>query len=135
MRTAIIAATILATAGAASANAADPCRGLDTALTEARKQAYLPIVAGSIDADVAPAEVEVADFLTDGGWIVVGAFVPVADGEGFFFYERAGSRLRFHDVWGGMAEPSEAADIAAWAGALGVPAPLARCFAHRVTGG
>lgn len=135
MRTGIIAAAILATVGAAPANAADPCRGLDTALSEARKQAYRPIVAGSTGADVAPAQVEIADFLTDGGWIVVGAFVPVADGEGYFFFERSGGRLRFHDVWGGMAEPSEAAEIAAWAGTLGAPPPLARCFAHRVTGG
>ena len=136
MRTAIVVASMVAAAaGAGPATAADACRGIDTTLTEARRQAYAPIVVGSIGTEVAASEVDLEDFLKDGDWIVVGAVVPVADGEGFFFYERAGSKLTFRDVWGGMADPSEAGEIAAWAEALGAPRALARCFANRVSGG
>jgi hypothetical protein len=126
---------LLCLAAAGQASAKDRCHGVDTALTEARRQAYAPLVAESVTRQASPAEVQIADFLRFGDWIVVGAEVPVADGEGFFFYRRDGDRLRFLDVWGGYADASEAGDVADWAEALGAPPVLAACFASRAVVG
>lgn len=117
-------------AGAGVACAAAPCRGVDESLTDARRQAYAPIVAGATQANLKPSDVTVLHFLAEGDWIVVGASVPAADGEGYFFFERIGDKLRFHDVWGGVAERSEAGEVAAWARRPGAPAGLSRCFAE-----
>jgi hypothetical protein len=129
MRTSIPAALLVAAAGT-SAGAADPCAGVDTHLTAERKQAYAPLVAGSVTGKVSPSEVVIEDFLRLDDWIVVGAEVPSADGEGFFFFQKTGDKLRLHDVWGGYADPSEAGEIADWARGLGAPAGLATCFAN-----
>lgn len=113
--------------------AAAPCAGVDTALTEAREAASAPLVAQSVSAEVAAKDVSVGHYFAEGAWFVIGAEIPVADGEGYFFFERAGGAARLHDVWGGYADPSEAGALADWARALGAPDALARCFADVVT--
>jgi len=121
--------------GAGAACAATPCAGVDEALGDARRKAYAPIVAGAMASNLKPSDVTIERFLAEGDWIIVGAEVPVADGEGYFFFERVGDKLRFHDVWGGYADPSEAGEVAGWARKLGAPAGLARCFAAYAAGG
>lgn len=127
-----LAVLALLAASSAPALAGDPCAGIDTTLTDARRAAYAPIVAGTTAAHVKAADVTVGHYLAGGGWIVVGAFVPVADGEGYSFFERVDDKLHFRDVWGGVAERSEAGEVAAWAQGLGAPAGLSRCFASTV---
>lgn len=130
-----LAALALVIGATGAASAAVPCTGVDTRLTDARRQSYAPLVAGALTERVGSSEVAIRHYLADGGWGVLGAEVPVADGEGFFFFERTGDKLRLRDTWAGYADPSELAELAEWARKLGAPETLARCFAHEAVAG
>lgn len=72
--------------------------------------------------------------MADGRWRLVWA-TPAGSETGVFFFRRTAGGYRLADTWGGVALASERAATAAWAGKLGVPAGLARCFADRVVDG
>lgn len=111
--------------------AASPCKGVDTTLTEQRKSDYAALIADALDQDIMPSKVSVMDFMQSGTWAVVYAEVPVAD-PGYFFFDFSSGKAEFKDVWGGIAEKSEAAEIAKWARDLGTNKTIASCFADTV---
>ena len=117
---------------AAPARAA-PCPGVDQSLTAARKQEYARLVADDLRGDVQPRRIKVLAFMGQAPWSVAYVSTPVSD-NGYFFFEETRRAKRFKDVWGGMAEPSERPQIAAWARKLGAPKQLAQCFAFHATG-
>lgn len=113
------------------AGAAQPCAGVDTDLTDARKAEYAALVAKSLNAKVKPSAVGVSRYMGSGAWSAVYASTPVAD-DGVLFFEVADGKKQFKDVWGGVADPSERQDLIKWAKDLGAPVNLAKCFAHVV---
>ncbi len=114
------------------AMAADPaCDGVDTALTDSRKQEYAALVAGALENAVEPSAVTISSFMASGAWSAVYAATPVAD-DGVLFFEDAGGEKQFKDVWGGMALPEDRPELIAFATELGAPESLAKCFAHIV---
>ncbi|MCO5066895.1 MAG: hypothetical protein M9924_21235 [Rhizobiaceae bacterium] len=114
-----------------AALAADHCKGVDTKLTAQREADYAKLVAKSLDRNVKPSKVDVQDFKQSGTWTVVFAEVPVAD-PGYFFFDSSSGKPVFKDVWGGVAEKSEAPEIAKWARNLGANKTIASCFADTV---
>ncbi|NHN85862.1 hypothetical protein GOB93_14600 [Acetobacter musti] len=104
------------------------CRGVDTALTEARRQEYAVLVAGALNGRVRSSQVTISAFMQAGVWSAVRVATPVADDGVLFFVERQGEK-QFRDVWGGWAQPSERRQLSRWARRLGAPDLLARCFA------
>ena len=64
-------------------------------------------------------------------WRIIWA-TPAASEQGVFFFHRNRSSYRLLHTWGGVALPSDRAHIVAWAVNLGVPAPVARCFAAKL---
>lgn len=116
-----------------AAAAAAPCPGVDTSLSEDQKQEYAQLVASAVGNGVAPAQVNIIEYMQSGSWSAVHASTPQTD-PGFLFFETAGGRPQFKEAWGGMASPSEAPQLIAWAKDLGAPDALARCFAQNVTG-
>ena len=116
------------------ASAAAPCAGVDQALTSARKQEYAALVATFLSNKAKPSEIKVMGFMQDGAWSVAYVSTPVSD-DGYVFFQETKGAKRAKDVWGGMAQPSEQPEIAAWAKKLGAPDNLARCFALHATGG
>lgn len=115
----------------AGALAANPCDGIDNKLTAQRKSDYAKLVAKSLDQKVRPSKVEVQDLMQSGTWTVVYADVSVAD-PGYFFFDSSSGKPVFKDVWGGVAEKSEAPEIAKWARDLGANNKIASCFASTV---
>ena len=115
------------------ASAATPCVGVDEALTSARKQEYAALVADFLRNKAKPSQIKIMGFMREGAWSVTYAATPVRD-DGYVFFEQTQGGKRGKDVWGGMGEPSEQPEIAAWAKKLGAPDNLARCFARRATG-
>lgn len=109
------------------AAAAWACAGVDTALTDARKQEYAKLVSAATDGKAAPATVSISAFMKSGDWSAVYAATQIAD-DGVFFFHNG----NFEDVWGGMAEESERGEVVAWAEKLGAPSDLAQCFADTV---
>lgn len=113
------------------ATAADPCKDVDAELTSQRKSDYARLIAKSLDQNVSPSKVDVEEFMQSGTWTVVFADVPVAD-PGYFFFDSSTGKPVFQDVWGGIAEKSEAPEIAKWARDLGANKTIASCFAYAV---
>lgn len=116
------------------ASAATPCADVDQALTSARKQEYAGLVASFLRNKAKPAQIKVMGFMQEGAWSVAYVSTPVSD-DGYVFFQETQGAKHGKDVWGGMAQPSEQPEIAAWAKKLGAPDNLARCFALRATGG
>lgn len=113
-------------------SAADqPCAGVDTRLTDARKQEYAALVAAAVTVKVRPSTVSFQSFITSGSWSAVYALTPETEW-GFFFFETVGNQKRFKDVWGGFAVPEDRPELIKWARTLGAPENLAQCFAHVV---
>jgi hypothetical protein len=127
---AIVVVILMTSAGARAQGA---CRGVDQKLTSSGKQEYAALVAQDMRGKVKPSQVEVLGFMKEGAWTVAYVSTPVSDDGYFFFAEERGTK-RAKDVWGGMAQPSERPEIAAWAEKLGAPERLARCFALHATG-
>jgi hypothetical protein len=113
--------------------AASTCTGVDTRLTKQRRTDYAKLVANSLNQNVKPSKVDVKQFMQAGTWTVVYAYVPVAD-PGYFFFDTSTGKSEFKDVWGGVAEKSEAPEILKWATKLGANKPIASCFADSVAG-
>ena len=113
--------------------AGQACRGVDTRLTKQRRVDYAKLVAESLDQNVKPSAVEVTRFMRAGAWTVVYANVPVAD-PGYFFFDSSAGKPRFKDVWGGVAQKSEAPEIFKWATKLGANKAIASCFRDTVAG-
>ncbi len=69
-----------------------------------------------------------------GDWLAVWA-TPAERERGVYFIRRVDGQPRFLEVWGGMAEPEDQAEIAAWARGLDpdMPVALADCFAQTIT--
>ena len=116
-----------------AALAASACHGVDTKLNDQRKTDYAKLVAKSLNQNVRPSKVDVQGFMQSGTWTIVYAAVPVAD-PGYFFFDSSTGHLVFRDVWGGVAEKSEAPEIAKWARDLGANKTIATCFVDSVTG-
>jgi hypothetical protein len=116
-----------------TASAATPCAGVDQALTSARKQEYATLVASFLSNKAKPAQIKVMAFMREGAWSVAYVSTPVSD-DGYVFFQETQGANHGKDVWGGMAQPSEQPEIAAWAKKLGAPDNLARCFALHATG-
>jgi hypothetical protein len=115
------------------AHAGPACRGVDTRLTKQRRVDYGKRIAESLNQNVKPSTVDVKGFMQAGTWTVVYAYVPVAD-PGYFFFESSTGRPQFKDVWGGVAQKSEAPGIFKWAAKLGTNKAIASCFADTVAG-
>lgn len=111
--------------------AAWACEGVDTALTEARKQEYAKLVSAATDGKAASGTVSISAFMKSGGWSAVYASTEISD-DGVFFFRDAGGSRQFRDVWGGTVDESEREDVVTWAEKLGAPGNLARCFADAV---
>ncbi|WP_147393029.1 hypothetical protein [Paracoccus siganidrum] len=130
---------VLAATGApALAEGVDPCAGIDTNLTDKRAREYAHLIVDAFSKDLKPSErfkpsdVEVESFLGGGHWSAVNASIPTAD-MAMFFFQEVGGKKQFKDVWGGIAEASEAPQLIEWAEDLGAPHNFATCFADQVT--
>jgi hypothetical protein len=113
------------------ADAGPACKGVDMRLTKQRRIDYAKLVAESLNQNVKPSTVD--KFMQAGAWTVVYADVPTAD-PGYFFFESSKGQPRFKDVWGGVAQKSEAPEIFKWATKLGANKAIASCFADTVAG-
>jgi hypothetical protein len=113
--------------------AGQACKDVDTRLTKQRRVNYAKLVAESLDQNVKPSTVDVTRFMQAGTWTVVYANVPVAD-PGYFFFESSRGQPQFKDVWGGVAQKSEAPEIFKWATKLGANKAIASCFRDTVAG-
>jgi hypothetical protein len=130
----VLAFSVLAGAVQAAcqpAQAESACRGVDTHLTKLRRADYAKLIAESLDRNVKPSNVDVDKFMQAGTWTVVYADVPDAD-PGYFFFDSSTGKPEFKDVWGGVAEKSEAPEIFKWATKLGANKAIASCFADTV---
>lgn len=133
-----IVMALAATGAPAVAEGVDPCAGIDTNLTDKRAREYAHLIVDAFSKDLKPSErfkpsdVEVGSFLESGEWSAVNASIPTAD-MAMFFFQEVGGKKQFKDVWGGIAEASEAPQLIKWAEDLGAPRNLATCFADQVT--
>lgn len=130
----ILAFSILAGIGHVAcqpAHAGTACRGVDTRLTKQRRVDYRKLVAESLNQNVKPSTVDVYEFMQAGTWTMVYATVPVAD-PGYFFFDSSAGRPQFKDVWGGVAQKSDAPEIFKWATKLGANKAIASCFTDAV---
>ena len=117
---------------AIAGHAGQACRGVDTRLTKQRRVDYGKLVAErTLNQNVKPSTVDVYEFMQAGTWTMVYATVPVAD-PGYFFFDSSAGRPRFKDVWGGVAQRSEAPEIFKWATKLGANKAIASCFTDAV---
>jgi hypothetical protein len=116
-----------------SADAGPACKGVDMRLTKQRRVDYAKRVAESLNQNVKPSTVDVTKFMQAGTWTVVYADAPVAE-PGYFFFESSKGQPQFKDVWGGVAQKSEAPEIFKWATKLGANKAIASCFADTVAG-
>lgn len=105
----------------------DPCDGMDTQLTNARRHEYAELVSGAMEHKVRPGKVEVSSFTGGDAWSVVLASTPIAD-PGYFFFESVDGRQVFKDVWAGVAEQDEVPGVVQWVEDLGAPESFAKCF-------
>ncbi|XSG82577.1 MAG: hypothetical protein ACPW61_02015 [Methyloligella sp. ZOD6] len=124
----IVALMLTGAIASGSAYAADPCKGVEQTITDAKKREYSQLVAKSMTGKVKPSQVGLSNVLESGSWSAVYASTPVAD-DGVFFFQNKKNK----DVWGGWADPSERPELIDWAKQLGAPDDLARCFAQIVT--
>ncbi|WP_448955018.1 hypothetical protein [Labrys neptuniae] len=113
------------------ADAGFSCEGVDTHLTKQRRVEYARLIAGSLGTKIQPSKVDVMKYMQAGTWTVAYASVPVAD-PGYFFFETSAGTPKFKDVWGGVADKSEAPEIFKWATKLGANKNIASCFANTV---
>lgn len=127
----VLLVALLAPSAAATSTA--PCTGVDTSLTEDRKQQYAQLVAAAVGKGVEPEQVVISKYMQSGIWSAVYASTPETD-DGVLFFEATGGQPRFKDVWGGMADASAMPRLIAWATNIGAPEALAQCFAETVTG-
>lgn len=105
----------------------DPCNGMDTQLTSARKHEYAGLVSGAMDRKVRPGKVDVSMFTGSEAWSMVLASTPIAD-PGYFFFESVDGRKVFKDVWAGVAEQDDVPGVVQWVQGLGAPESFAKCF-------
>lgn len=118
--------SLLLAMGAAAAQ--DVCANIEQPLTDALKQEYAGLAAAALDGGGTPDQIEVDTILQSGAWSV--AYVTPPEMEpGYMFFEKAGGKKEFKDVWGGFATVSEQPETAKWAETLGAPADLSACFA------
>jgi hypothetical protein len=115
------------------AHAGLACKGVDMRLTKQRRVDYAKLVAESLNQNVKPSSVDVTKFMQAGTWTVVYADVPTTE-PGYFFFESSRGQPQFKDVWGGVAQKSEAPEIFKWATKLGANKAIASCFRDTVAG-
>ncbi|MEG4645753.1 hypothetical protein VB636_23785 [Paracoccus sp. APAP_BH8] len=115
------------------AQASEACDGVARIQDDAGRNAFRAFVTGALTEPPPASQIVVDDVLRQGAWTIVGAEIPDADGVGYFLYQERGGKQMFYGIWGGMADPSEAAEVAKWATDQGAPAALARCFASMAT--
>lgn len=110
--------------------AASPCDGVDRSLTNERKAALAPAIAGQLKAK----RVNVLQSFRYGKWSIIYVDNHQWD-NGFLFYSGAPQRSHYITVWGGVALPNEEREIRKWTlkNAAGIPPRLAGCFAWHVT--
>jgi hypothetical protein len=123
--------------------AADSCRGVDRALSDAQRAAFVPAIERHLNRQLAPAvgqsiHLEAGDILQlfrVGRWHIVHVVSHVSD-EPFLFYRSPPPASAAYDlVWAGAATMDEGPSTAAWVetGMPGIPSRLAKCFAWYVT--
>lgn len=117
------------------AHASGACDHVSRIDNATERNAFRAYVTGALSEPPDPAQVTIADVLQQVPWTIVGAEIPDADGVGYFLYQAQGAKQLFYGIWGGMADPLEAGEVARWATDQGAPPELARCFASIATGG
>lgn len=127
VRSALIAAFVMATFGA---RAATPCDGVDHSLTRERSAALASAIAKQENVP----HVDVLQSFRFRGWSIIYVETYQSD-EVFLFY--AHDPLRNHTIteWSGAARIDEGNIIEKWAktNAPGIPSKLAGCFSWYVT--
>lgn len=119
-----------------AAVAAGPCATASTGLTQSQRTMFARSISSNLSNPQPPSHIKVEKAFTIANWTAVWA-TPANSEQGVFFYSKEKSGLVYHDVWGGVALPSEQRDVAQWVMKLSptVPASFAQCFAHKVTAG
>lgn len=115
------------------AQASGACDGVSRVGDAAGKDAFRPFISGALTEPPPASQIAIAEVLQREAWTIVGAEIPDADGVGYFLYRKQSGKQLFYGTWGGMAEPSEAGEVARWATDQGAPSALAECFASIVT--
>lgn len=113
------------------AHTTDLCATVNQQLTSALKKNYASLISKSLNGKVNPSKVEVDSIMQSGTWTIVYASTPIAD-PGYFFFDSSTGKNLFKDVWGGIAEKGEAAEIEKWALNLGANKAISSCFAYTV---
>lgn len=114
-----------------SAWSSSPCGGVDRSLTEGRKAALAPKIAGQLHVQSA----EVYESFRLGNWTILFVDSPEADAASLF-YSHDPSSSRYVALWGGgAAPPFEEENVRNWVfkNVPGIPRKLATCFAWYVT--
>lgn len=117
------------------AHASGACDHVNRIENTNERNSFRAFVTGALSAPPDPAQVTIVNVLQHAPWTIVGAEIPDADGVGYFLYQAQDTKQLFYGIWGGMADPSEAGEVARWATDQGSPPELARCFASIATGG
>jgi len=127
VRSALIAAFVMATFGAC---AASPCDGVDRSLTTERSVALAPEIAEQEHVPM----VDVLQSFRFRGWSIIYVNTYQSD-ETFLFYAHDPLSSHYITEWSGGARLDEEQTIRKWVreNAPGIPSKLAGCFAWHVT--
>jgi hypothetical protein len=119
-----------------SAIAANPCASVSTTLSAAEKKMYAQSISSNLTKWEPPAQIKIEKAISLKNWTAVWA-TPKNTEQGIFFYSQEKSGLKFHDVRGGFALPSDKPNIVRWIKKLSssVPDDFAECAAETITGG
>ncbi len=114
--------------------ATGPCSKVSTTLTPQLRKMYARSLSSHLTSGQSPAQIHVQRLLTIAPWTAVWA-TPANAERGVFFFSNTKSGLVYHDVWGGVASPSEQADVAHWIAKLSpiMPPSFAQCVAQSIT--
>jgi hypothetical protein len=131
----VLVITVLLTLSS-SVIAANPCAGVSTTLSATEKRMYARSVSSSLTNGATPAQIKIEKAISLKNWTAVWA-TPKDMEQGIFFYSQEKSGLKFHDVWGGFALPSDKPDIVRWIEKLSasIPDDFAECAAETIAGG
>ncbi len=119
----------LFSAASGASGATTPCGAIDRALP-----AEEPAVARAVASQMGVQKVKILESFREGNWRILYVNNDVAD-EAFLFYPGDPTVRRYVTLWAGAAMPTEEASILRWTetNAVGIPPPLAECFAWHVT--
>ena len=122
-------------ASSVPAFASDTCAKASTNLTPPERKMYARSISSNLSKWQPPAQIHLQKALTVANWTAVWA-TPTGAEQGVFFFSQEKSGLVYHDVWGGVAAPSEKVSVVQWVKKLSpsVPDDFAQCFADAVTG-